>query len=94
MNQMIKKMLAAGMAVVISVVLAVTVTYAWTTLSAAPTAEGIQVSIGGGNTILLAPDVSRTVDGEVCHYPGNFNDTLIFSRFKSYNLSLIMEMSS
>lgn len=85
MNHTIKKMLAAGMAVVISVALAVTVTYAWTTLSTSPTAEGIEVSIGGGNTILLAPDISKTVNGEVCHYPGYFNDTLIFSRFKGYD---------
>ena len=85
MNQTVKKIFLAGVALVISIVLIVTVTYAWMTLSAAPTAEGIEISIGGGNTILLAPDIVQTVDGEVCHYPGNFNDTLIFSRFESYD---------
>lgn len=85
MNQAITKMITAGLAVIISVVLIVTATYAWTTLSSAPAAENIQISIGGGNTILLAPDIVQEVDGEVCHYPGIFNDTLIFSRFESYD---------
>lgn len=85
MNQTIKKLFAAGMAVIISVALIVTITYAWTTLSSAPVAEGIQISIGGGNTILLAPDVSEENGGKICHYPGYFKDTLVFSKFKSYD---------
>ena len=85
MNQTVKKMLLAGVALMVSITLIVTVTYAWMTLSSAPVAEGMQISIRGGNTILLAPDIIQTIDGEICHYPGNFNDTLIFSRFKSYD---------
>ncbi len=85
MKKTISKLIAAGMALIISVVMIVTITYAWTTLSTAPTAEGIQVTIGGGNTILLAPNISETVDGTVCHYPGAFQDTLVFSKYKSYD---------
>lgn len=86
MNQTIlKKLLAAGMAVIISVVLIVTVTYAWTTLSASPIAEGIQITIGGGNTILLAPNVTQTVGEETCNYPGAFNETLVFSKQREYD---------
>lgn len=84
MNHIIKKLVLASVAVVVSVILTVAVTYAWTTLSSAPEAAGIQISIGGGNTILLAPDLLETVNGEACHYPGNFNDTLVFSKFDSY----------
>ena len=85
MNQAIKKMVTAGLAVVLSVALIVTATYAWTTLSKAPTVENIKITIGGGHTILLAPDMQTKIDGETCHYPGYFNDTLIFSRFDSYD---------
>ncbi len=85
MSNTIKKLLAATLAVIISIVLIVTVTYAWTTLSSAPLAEGIQISIGGGNTILLAPNVEQTVGDAVCNYPGHFNDTLVFSKQSEYS---------
>lgn len=85
MNQAIKKMVIAGLAVVLSVALIVTATYAWSVLSAKPAVENIQITIGGGSTILLAPDFSQEVDGEICHYPGKFDDTLIFSRYESYD---------
>lgn len=47
--------------------------YAWLTASTSPVAEGIQVAVGGGSTILLAPDV---VNDEGVHYPGTFGATL------------------
>lgn len=47
--------------------------YAWLTASTSPVAEGIQVAVGGGSTILLAPDM---VDEDGVHYPGAFGDTL------------------
>lgn len=47
--------------------------YAWLTASTSPVAEGIQVAVSGGSTILLAPDV---VNNEGVHYPGAFGATL------------------
>ncbi len=47
--------------------------YAWLTASTSPVAEGIQVAVGGGSTILLAPDL---VNDAGVHYPGAFGDTL------------------
>lgn len=47
--------------------------YAWLTASTSPVAEGIQVAVGGGSTILLAPDL---VNNEGVHYPGTFGATL------------------
>lgn len=47
--------------------------YAWLTASTSPVAEGIQVAVGGGSTILLAPD---RVNDEGVHYPGAFGATL------------------
>lgn len=85
MEQIFKKLFSAAVTVILTIVLIVVATYAWTTLTAAPEVGGIQVSIGGSNTILLAPDVSKTVDGKVLHHPGNFNDTLVFSRYESYD---------
>jgi len=85
MNRTVTKLLAAAMALVISAVLIVTITYAWTTLSVAPVAEGIQIAIGGGHTILLAPDQTEEVDGTLYHYPGAFQDTLTFSRYRQYD---------
>ena len=50
------KLVAAALAVALAAVMAVTVSYAWMTISASPALTGIQVTIGGGTTILLAPD--------------------------------------
>ena len=59
--------------------------YAWLVLSGNPVVTGIQVAIGGGNTILTAPDV-RIADenGNVFHYPGHFSDKLNFGQNKDY----------
>ncbi len=85
MNKMIRKLLGAVMALILTVVMVVTVSYAWFTLSDAPVVEGIQVTIGGGNTILIAPDQSQTVDGTTYHYPGRFDKNLIFSQYSQYD---------
>ena len=77
------------MLLVISSVMIVAVSYAWVTLSSSPTVSGIQVGISGGRTILLAPDIVKTVtDGgseTSVHYPGSFSDRLTLSRFETYD---------
>lgn len=85
MNKVIRKLFAAIMALVLTVVMVATVSYAWFTLSDTPVVDGIQVTIGGGNTILIAPDLSVTVDGEVLHYPGRFDSKLNFSQYSQYD---------
>ena len=63
-----------------------TVSYAWMTVSDSPAVNGIQVAVGGGRTILLAPDVTQTLeDGTVIHYPGAFSDKLVFSQHETYD---------
>ena len=59
--------------------------YAWLVLSNNPVANGIQITIGGGNTILVAADITEEVDGVVYHYPDRFGDTLNFSQHESYD---------
>lgn len=85
MKNAVRKLFAAGTALVLSVVMMVTISYAWSTLSTAPIAEGIQISIGGGNTILIAPNLSKTVDGVTYCYPGWFRDTLNFMQHEQYD---------
>ena len=79
MNKTLTKLIMAALALVLAVSVAVMATYAWTILSKNPGAEGIQINIGGGNTILIAPDITQTVDGSVYHYPGTFSEKLNFS---------------
>lgn len=70
---------------VLSVSVVIASSYAWMVLSSNPVATGIQVAIGGGNTILIAPDVTKTVDGMVYHYPGAFSDTMNFGQQSAYD---------
>jgi hypothetical protein len=85
MKPIIRKLSGAVIALILTIVMVVTASYAWFTFSSAPIVDGIQVSVGGGNTILIAPDVSITKDGKTHHYPGRFDDTLIFSQHDQYD---------
>lgn len=71
-------MLAAFSAVIVT-------TYAWVTLSDSPVAEGIQITIGGSGTILIAPDLTEQADGKIYHYPGAFNKQINFNQWDSYD---------
>ena len=63
----------------------VTVTYAFFILSTDPVMNGITVTLGGGNTILLAPDLQETLDnGQTVHYPGEFSAKLDLNACESY----------
>lgn len=73
------------LALTISVVLLVSTSYAWLVLSGNPAAIGIQVSISGSSTVLIAPDIQKTAsDGTIYHYPGHFSDKMNFAEEKSY----------
>lgn len=85
MKKIYLKLLAMSLALILSITMVVMSSYAWFVLSDSPTVSGIQVAIGGGNTILLAPDVTKVVDGKTLHYPGWFSDTLNFSQHDAYD---------
>jgi hypothetical protein len=54
-------------------------------LSSSPVVSGIQVGIGGGNTVLIAPDIREVADdGTVYHYPGRFSDKMNFNQQDTY----------
>ncbi len=84
MTKIYIKLIAVVLALMISVSVAVMASYAWFVLSDSPAVSGIQVAIGGGNTILVAPDMTVVVDGKTLHYPGHFSDTLNFNMYDSY----------
>lgn len=84
MSKTTSKLIITVLALVLAVSVAVMSTYAWMILSKNPAAEGIQITIGGGNTILIAPNVTQTVDGVRYDYPGAFSDKLNFSTSDSY----------
>ena len=84
-----KKIYAKLIVIVFQLMLALSVaamsSYAWLVLSANPAVEGIQITIGGGNTILVAADLTAAgEDGTVYHYPARFQDTLNFGQHQSY----------
>ena len=80
MNKIYLKLIAISLTLVLSVSVVAMSSYAWLVLSSSPAVSGIQVTIGGGNTILVAPDITEVVDGQVYHYPGTFSDTMNFSK--------------
>lgn len=90
MKRVYTKLFLTAMALLLSVTMVVSVTYAWMVISKSPAVNGVSVMIGGGKTILLAADLTKTVtaaDGSesVVHYPGSFADTLRFSDYEGYN---------
>lgn len=85
MNKMVSKLIMAVLALMLAVSVAVMSTYAWMVLSANPVAEGIQITIDGGNTILVAPDITQTQEGVAYHYPGKFSEKLNFANASSYD---------
>ena len=76
MGKITKKLIAALLAVILSVTMLVISSYAWMIQSTSPQIEGIYVSVGGGNTILLAADMVVEEKGQTYHFPGTFSDIL------------------
>ena len=85
MEKIIRKAVAAGLMLVIMLVMVITATYAWLTMSQAPEVQGIQVSLAGSSTILIAPNQTRIVNGKVYHYPGKFSQNLHFNNYAQYD---------
>lgn len=85
MNKIMTKLIAAILALAVAASLAVVSSYAWLTISGAPEVNGVQVNIGGSNTIMVAADMVYVAqDGTVCHYPGQFGEDLDFSEYDTY----------
>ena len=84
MKRMYTKLIVVIMELLLAVSVAVMSSYAWMVLASNPAVEGVQITIGGGNTILVAADLQKEVGGVVYHYPDAFGDTLNLAQHKSY----------
>lgn len=80
-----QKLVASAFLVLITISLIVTVSYAWITLSGSPALTGVEINIGGTNTIQMAPNMTEMVDGEILHYPGRFQDSFDIGDYQSYD---------
>lgn len=87
MTKIGQKLIASCLVLAMMTVMVVAVSYAWKTLSTAPEANGIQISLGGRNTIMIAPDQTKiSEDGNhLYHYPGKFSQTLNFNQYAQYD---------
>lgn len=84
MNSVLRRLIATGTMLAILLVMVATVSYAWLTFSTAPELSGVQISLGGRGTILIAPDQTKLTEEGVYHYPGKFSDTLHFNFYEQY----------
>lgn len=85
MTKIYVKLIAMALALVLSVSVVIMSSYAWMVLSESPAVSGIQVAIGGGNTILVAPNIREEADdGTVYNYPGYFSDKMNFGTQSAY----------
>jgi len=79
------KLIVMLAALLLSASVVIVSSYAWLVLAGNPAVTGIQVAIGGGNTILMAPNVRVTgQDGVVYNYPGHFSDKMNFGQQEGY----------
>ena len=79
------KLLSAVLLLVTTLVMLITTSYAWMTMSNAPVVEGIQITVVGSHTVMVAPDISYVKDGQVIHHPGKFSESLNFSQYDQYD---------
>ncbi len=79
------KLLISMVMLVAAAVMVVATSFAWLTISDSPVMQGIQMTVSGGHTILVAPDVVQVVDGKTYHYPGAFSDNLSFVEADGYD---------
>ena len=90
MKKVYTRLLFTCISLLTAIVMIASVSYAWLVLSKSPAVNGISVLLGGGQSILLAPDMTETVttaDGQkqTVHYPGKFSNTLDFSGYETYD---------
>lgn len=79
------KLIFAFILLIVAFTMIVASTYAWLNISTNPAADGIKVAVAGGNTILVAPDITSNEYGEVCHFPGEFSERLDFESNVNYD---------
>lgn len=79
------RLLAALLLLITALIMVITISFAWITISTTPIAQGIQITISGSHTVLVAPDIAYEQDGKVYHYPGEFSDNVNFAECEGYD---------
>ena len=86
MKKLYMKLISMVLVLILSISVLAASSYAWMVLSSSPAITGIQVAIGGGNTVLIAPNIQEmAADGTVFHYPGRFSDKMNFGYDSAYD---------
>ncbi len=90
MRKIYIKLASSLLSVLMALAMVIGASYAWMTISESPAVNGINVSLGGGNTILLAPDLTKVLTDEngnevILHYPGAFDEKLNLSQYDTYS---------
>lgn len=86
MRKIVAKLIISIAALTVSATLVGMFSYAWLTMSGAPEVDGIQINVGGSNTIMVAADISvKNDNGTVSHYPGAFSQSLHLSDYETYD---------
>ncbi len=97
-NKVMQKVTASVAMLLVAAVMVIAVSYAWLTVSNAPAVEGIKVTIGGGTTILIAPNKSVEENGVIYNFPGSFSPNLDFGWYDEYryleNVDSLMPVST
>lgn len=76
MKKLYGKLILSVVTVLFAISVVLTSTYAWMSLSRNPAASNIQVTISGGKSILIAPDLTVEENGQTVHFPGSFTDSI------------------
>ncbi|MFI3228272.1 MAG: hypothetical protein R3Y09_12835 [Clostridia bacterium] len=92
------KIALAGTQMLVAFVLVGTVTFAWFTSSISPEVKSVKINIAGSSTIMVASNVSKTIDGVTYNYPAEFGDELKISSQDEYsylsNLDALLPVST
>lgn len=79
------KLFATALLLLVAVIMVVATSYAWMTISESPLLQGIQVTVGGGGTVLVAPDMTLVKGNKEYHFPGAFSESLNFADYEQYS---------
>ena len=98
MKIVVRRLIAAVLALAVAVVMMFSMMYAWVTLSSAPEVGGLKISLSTGGTIMIAANKTVTVDGVTYNYPATFFPTLDFNHYSEYgylkDLSILSPVST
>ena len=93
MKKQTAKLVSITLMMILSLCLMTVSSYAWLVMSKNPVVSGIAVTVGGSDTIKLAPNMTQVTEtGEIVNYPGFFTASLQLD--KKENLKALKPVST